>query len=341
MAVDPYLLERLLCPRHRTPLSERGSALRCAEGHSYPVVEDVPILLENGPQTLWVAEYSLQQGLDHNQDPAPYYINTVGVNRQEYAELQKQLSQPGEHKVDPVVSFLVGATNGISYRHLVGKLEDYPIPNLRLPAGNGRELLDIGCNWGRWSFAAARKGYRTIGIDPSLGAVLAARRVARQLKLECRFLVGDARFLPLRDGSVDNVYSYSVIQHFSPADATTAIQEIGRVLRPGGTSAIQMPTILGLRCLYHQARRRFREPRGFEVRYWSTLRLRRLFTESIGPSRLSVDCFFGIGLQASDVGFMPPLYRFVIRTSEVLRKTSRILTPLRHLADSVYVESTR
>jgi len=340
MAVDPYLMERLVCPRHRTPLSERESALWCAEGHSYPVVEDVPILLENGPQTLWVAEYSLKQGLERNQDPAPYYLNTVAVSRGHVAELEQQLAGPPQ-PVDPVVSFLLRSSSGISYRHLVGKLKEYPIPNLRLPPGNGRELLDIGCNWGRWSFAAARKGYRTIGIDPSLGAVLAARRVARQLKLDSRFFVGDARFLPLRDGSVDNVYSYSVIQHFSPADASTALQEIGRVLRPGGRSAIQMPTILGLRCLYHQARRRFREPRGFEVRYWSTPRLRRLFTESIGPSRLSVDCFFGIGLQASDVGFMPPLYRLVIRISELLRKTSRILPPLRHLADSVYVESTR
>ena len=44
--------------------------------------------------------------------------------------------------------------------------------------------------------SAAKKGYRAVGIDPSLGAVMAARRVARQLGLEIKCIVGDARFLP-------------------------------------------------------------------------------------------------------------------------------------------------
>ena len=40
----------------------------------------------------------------------------------------------------------------------------------------GSRLLDLGSSWGRWSIAAARKGYSVVGLDPSLGAVLAARR---------------------------------------------------------------------------------------------------------------------------------------------------------------------
>ena len=81
----------------------------------------------------------------------------------------------------------VGATNGILYKDAIGKLDHYPIPVLRMPPGAGRRLLDIGCNWGRWSIAAARLGYRPIGIDPSLGAVLAAKRVSEKLGLDVQF----------------------------------------------------------------------------------------------------------------------------------------------------------
>ena len=45
------------------------------------------------------------------------------------------------------------------YAHLIGSLGDCPIPELCLPpAGADASLLDVGCSWGRWSMAAARKG---------------------------------------------------------------------------------------------------------------------------------------------------------------------------------------
>jgi SAM-dependent methyltransferase len=159
--------------------------------------------------------------------------------------------------IDPIVSFLVGATNGIAYKHLRGRLSDYPIPELRLPTANGKVLLDVGCNWGRWCIAAARLGYVPIGVDPSLGAVLAAKRVAAQLGLYIQLVVGDARFLPFPSDSMDFAFSYSVLQHFARADAISAVKEIGRVLKTGGMSLVQMPTVCGVRCLYHQARGNF------------------------------------------------------------------------------------
>jgi SAM-dependent methyltransferase/uncharacterized protein YbaR (Trm112 family) len=343
VAVDPSLLERLVCPRHATRLSEAGLSLCCEAGHQYPVVDDVPVLLDNGPQTLWVAERSLKQAEYQDVDAAadPYYPDTIGISENERAQLKRRLRSKSAGYIDPLVSFLIGATNGLAYRHLIGKLQEYPIPELRLPPANGQVLLDVGCNWGRWSIAAARLGYMPIGIDPSLGAVLAAKRVAAQLGLNAMFVVGDARSLPFRTGSMPVVFSYSVLQHFSRLDAISAIKEIGRVLQANGRSLIQMPTVLGMRCIYHQVRRRFREARDFEVRYWSIPALRHLFTEHVGRTTFSVDCFFGIGLQAADLRLMPVSLRTVIRTSELLRKTSRVLPWFCYVADSVYVESTR
>jgi SAM-dependent methyltransferase len=268
------------------------------------------------------------------------YVESLGISETQQDDVIR-LAAAAQGPIDPAVLLLIAATNGLTYRHLIGILRQYPIPDLRLPPGEGRILLDIGCSWGRWSLAATRLGYRTIGIDPSLGAVMAARRIARQLGLDMRHVVGDARYLPFANQTIDVAFSYSVLQHFSRDDVGAALAEAGRVLRPGGTSLMQMPTRWGLRCLYHQARRRFREAAGFEVRYWTIDTLQRLFTTHIGPSTASVDCFFGLGLQRADRHLMPPKYRIAISASEALRAASRFLRPLSYVADSVYVASVK
>jgi SAM-dependent methyltransferase len=207
--------------------------------------------------------------------------------------------------------------------------------------GHGRRLLDIGCSWGRWTMGAQERGFDAVGIDPSLGAVLAATRVAKQLNRPARFVVGDARQLPFRDGLFDAVYSYSVLQHFSYGDAARAIAEIGRVLAPNGIAKIQMPTRYGARCLYHQLRRGFRTPRGFEVRYWTWPQLRRVFSAGVGRTTLEVDGYFGIGLQPSDATLMPARLALVLQVSEFLKRLSTVIPPLRRVADSVFVEAVR
>ena len=301
------------------------------------------MLLDDTEQTIGVALESLEAARRHSNGELPddpLYSLTLGINDDERKRLLACAGQLNR-AIDPVAQFMIGATNGISYRDLIGEIDQYAIPKLRLPPGANRRLLDVGCNWGRWSVAASRAGYRTIGIDPSLGAVLAARRVCRQLGVSADFVVGDARFLPFADGCLDTVFSYSVIQHFSKPDARTSLAEIGRVLQPGGTSLIQMPNIFGIRCLYHQFRRGVRAAEGFEVRYWTLPELQRVFSSAIGPTELSVDCFFGIGLQFADAHLMPAGRRYVMWLSEHLRALSRRVTLLRYVADSVYVASVK
>ncbi len=168
---------------------------------------------------------------------------------------------------------------------------------------------------------------------------MAARRLTRSLGLDARFVVGDARVLPFRAATLDTVFSYSVIQHFGFEDAGCAISEIGRVLAPGGRALVQMPNKLGLRSLQHQARRRFRPGQGFEVRYWTLPRLLELFRAAIGETRWSVDCFFGLGLQATDLAYMDPVARAATRASEALRRVAAHVRPLGWLADSLYLDA--
>jgi 2-polyprenyl-3-methyl-5-hydroxy-6-metoxy-1,4-benzoquinol methylase len=246
-----------------------------------------------------------------------------------------------DETIDPLVQRIVGATNGNLYRYAIGKLRDYPIPELRLPVGRGERLLDVGCNWGRWSIAAARKGYQVVGIDPDLEALVAASRVAKSLGLNITFLCADARYLPFPDASFTRVFSYSVIQHFGKADARAALAEVSRVLEANGQSMIQMPNAFGVRSVYHQARRGFHVRSLFDVRYWTPRELTKTFTGIIGPTTVSVDGFFGLGVQTSDVEILPRRYRVVVRASEGARRLATALPPLRHFADSLYLHSRR
>jgi SAM-dependent methyltransferase len=241
-------------------------------------------------------------------------------------------------KIDPVALMLIAATSGYAYKHLVGStdLRTYPIPALQLPACGGQRLLDIGCSWGRWSISAARLGYEVVGIDPSLGAVMAARRITSELGLDIKYIVGDGRFLPFPKNAFDCVYSYSVLQHFSNEDVRKTIAGVNRVLRPEGVAKIQMANKWGIRSLQHQALRRFREPSGFDVRYYGVGELAALFRELIGTTRISTDCYFGLGWQWSDFDYMPRRLQSILIASEALRRLSNVITPLRFMADSVF-----
>ena len=338
--LDRWLLEHLRCPRDRNRLQIDGRFLTCADGHRYPVVLGVPVMLINeDTATIDIGPVSLSEASKPHAEDDPFHLATLSLSDQERNGIAALARQPGP--IDPVVAYLIAATNGLMYRHLIGTLTRYPIPDLPMPEGSGRRLLDVGCSWGRWTIAAAAHGYDAVGIDPSLGAVLAARRVARQLDRSVRYVVADARRLPFADGSFDAVYSYSVLQHFSHPDAARAIGEIGRVLVADGVAKVQLPTRYGIRCLYHQLRRGFRPARGFEVRYWSWRQLRQAFAAAVGPATFQVDGYFGIGLQASDAAMMPPRLATILRVSEMMKRISRVVTPLRRVADSVFVEAVR
>jgi SAM-dependent methyltransferase len=178
-------------------------------------------------------------------------------------------------------------------------------------------------------------------MDPGLESILPARRIARQLGVEARFLVGDARYIPFRDGRFEVVYSYGVLQHFSPTDAKLAIAEAGRVVAPSGTVLIQMAARYGLLSMLQQARRGFRDARGFEVHYWRPSEIEAAFESLIGPTVLSVDGFLTLNPQPSDLDLLPFHFRQIVRFSEAMRALSRRIPALLEIADSIFASSIK
>ena len=162
-SLNERLSEILVCPRDKLPLSERPGLLLCRNGHRYSVVEGIPILL--------LAE--VEQ--NHIEGTRSLLVAEAG----EKAELPQFNVREGE--IDPFVRNAIGATNGSLYQHLVGNISEYPIPSLRLPDGQGKLFLEIGCSWGRWCIAAARKGYQPVGIRPTTRGCSAVRSITATL----------------------------------------------------------------------------------------------------------------------------------------------------------------
>ena len=342
--LDPWYLETLVCPVDGGPLRQDGGFLASKRGRRYPIVEGMPVMLmREADVTIRAASSSIELATAIAEGAlagdAPLYVDSLGLSADQREQVLA-LHALGE-TYDPVVAYMVGATSGHAYSHLVGIRADYPIPAFRFPTPRPGRLLDIGCNWGRWTLAAARSGHEAVGLDPQLGAVLAARRVASQLGLKARFVVGDARHLPFRAGAFDYAWSYSVLQHFAREDAVAALSEIGRVLRPGGLARVQMANGFGVRSLYHMARRGFRPPTDFEVRYWTPPTLARAFADRIGPTSLAADCYLGLGLQWSDFARMNAIGKGALLASEALRRTSTVVPWLRWVADSLFCTSCR
>ena len=114
----------------------------------------------------------------------------------------------------------------------------------RFPPLHGRLLLKTDL-WDeaknteilRW---AAEQGARPLGVDVSLDVVREAAAVLRGHRPG--LARADVRALPFRDGSVDLVYSMGTIEHFP--EYALAVQEIARVLKPGGLAIVGVPNKL-------------------------------------------------------------------------------------------------
>lgn len=339
--IDPRLLVILACPRCHAALREVGGALACIKGHRYPVIDGIPIfLLEEHEQTQGVGLRTLEAvapGAAHES----LYLDTLGLDGYEIDELRRRFENRQPGAIDPAISFLIGGTCGHGYWSLMGNAITCPIPHIPVGLGDGRLLLDVGCNWGRWGLAALQQGWRAVGIDPSLGALLASRR---QFGDELMLVCGDARFLPFRSGVFDQIFSFSVLQHFAAFNVELALAEARRVLIDGGSSLIQMAHRGGLRSTYNRTRRDYintMTSRPFRVRYWRLSDLSREFSRSIGPSSIMPAAFGGLGLLWDDWRVVSTKAKALLIVSGTMKALARVLRPLTLIADSVFVVSTK
>lgn len=174
------------------------------------------------------------------------------------------------------------------YRQLFASVEDHPQhrgstsvrqDRLRMQLGFLRRMLrpadtyvEIGCGDAALTKAVAPFVAHSVGVDVTpeligMDGVLPS----------FRYLNTDGTTLDLRDGSVDLVYSNQLMEHLHVEDAAEQLQEVFRVLKPGGRYVCSTPNRLtgqhDISCYFRY------EPAGFHMREYDHRSLARLFRE--------------------------------------------------------------
>ncbi len=110
--------------------------------------------------------------------------------------------------------------------------------------------LDIGAAAGGNTRVLRRHGWRPVALEYSADGA----RVARERGLTV--VRGDGTALPARDGAVDLITAFDVIEHIE--DDARAAAEIRRVLRPGGSLLVTVPCDMRLWSAHDVAGHHFR-----------------------------------------------------------------------------------
>jgi SAM-dependent methyltransferase len=125
----------------------------------------------------------------------------------------------------------------------------------RLGLRSGDLVLDLGCGFGRHAYEAPRRGASVVACDLGVDELRQVRAIAGVMHdaghvgptevgvgtVVLETANGDAQRLPFADGAFDRVIASEVMEHIDDDD--TAMAELTRVLRPGGTIAVTVPSL--------------------------------------------------------------------------------------------------
>ncbi len=110
----------------------------------------------------------------------------------------------------------------------------------------GTRVLELGCGTGLLLSRVRGFAPSVTGVDLSLGML---RRAAERGHPVAQ---GSVTALPYRDASFDLAYSFKVLPHVDPLDR--AVDEVARVLVPGGVAVLEFYNPISLRGLWKKLR---------------------------------------------------------------------------------------
>ncbi|WP_280336713.1 class I SAM-dependent methyltransferase [Nocardia wallacei] len=132
------------------------------------------------------------------------------------------------HAGRPGFSGPIGLVVGLGM-YVTGRRRARTVAEL-VAVGGDDHVVDIGCGPGVAVAAAARRGARVTGVDPSPMMLRLARNLVRGK--EIRWAEGAAENLPIPDEVATVAWAISTVHHWP--DITGALAEVRRVLTSGG-----------------------------------------------------------------------------------------------------------
>jgi arsenite methyltransferase len=179
--------------------------------------------------------------------------------REEYGEVASQpekgfhfhTGRPLARMLEYADEWLIGIPEA-SIESFAGTGNPFSLGELR----PGERVVDVGCGAGIDSLIAAKKvgpDGRVIGVDMTPYMLEKARRAAVETGLEnVEFKEGFGEALPVEDGWAEVVISNGVL-NLMP-DKSAALEEMSRVLKPGGR--LQIGDILVQKAVPESAKRK-------------------------------------------------------------------------------------
>lgn len=230
----------------------------------------------------------------------------------------------------------------------------------KLGLRSGDLLLDLGCGYGRHAYEAFRRGARIVACDMSTPELQQVRALFRAMTeageappggmADC--VTGDATKLPYPDNTFDRIIASEVMEHIP--DDVGALDELFRVLKPGGKLAVTIPAWFPEKVCWAISDEYYAPKSvGGHVRIYTELEMRRKMrgaglrpreahhAHALHSAYWWLKC--AVGIQNDDHFLVKPYNKLLVwdiaKAPALTRVTERVLNPV--LGKSLVVYATK